>query len=96
MPSFPLLPPSKRRRHGRRFKKWAELNSATAAAVFGGLGSLSAGPAGFLSAGLAGSLSADFAGSLSASLAGSSEPATAASEPIENLVRNRVEFHDFG
>ena len=83
-----LLPPPKRRHHGRRFRKWAaELNSATAAAVPDSPGSLSAGPAGFLSAGLASFL---FPGLTS------SEPASAASAPGGNLVRNRVEFCNLG
>ena len=73
----------KRRRYGRRFRKqMAELNTAAVATtVPGGLGSLSAS---FLNppsvAGFA-----DF-----------SESAAAASVFSENLVKNRVEFCDFG
>ena len=80
--SCSLLPPPKRRRHGRRFRKRAaELNSAaTAVAVSGGPGFLSASPAGFLSAGLAGFF----------------EPAAAASTLGGNSVRNRVEFRNLG
>ena len=76
------------RHHGCRFRKRAELNSAAAAAVSGGLESLSVGFVGFLSANLA--------GSLFSSLAGFSEPAAAASPPSRNLVKNLVEFCDFG
>ena len=74
--------PSRHRRHRRRFRKQAaKLNAAATAAVAGSPGFLFAGPAGSLSA---------------ASLAGFSEPAAAASAPRENLVRNRIEFRDFG
>ena len=91
------MPPfSKCRRHRRRFRKQAELNSA-AAAVFGGSESSSANSAGFSSAGLA--------VFLSTGLADFSEPAVAAdslgvaslaaaSALGENLVKNRVEFCD--
>ena len=75
------LPPLKRRRHGRRYRKWAaELNSATIAAVFGGPESLFADPA----------------GSLSVGLVGSSESAVVASALSGNLVKNCVEFCNLG
>ena len=72
---------SKRRCHGRRFRKRAAELVAAAAAVVGSPGSLSAGSMGSLSA---------------AGLTGSSEPAAAASAPGGNLIKICVEFRDFG
>ena len=101
MPSSCLLlptgmPPAPRHRYyEHKFRKQTDLNSA-AAAVFGGSGSLSAGPVGFLSASLAGFLSADLAGFLSAGFAGFSEPTAAASTLSGNSVRNCVEFRNLG
>ena len=82
-----LSPPPKHRHHGHRFEKWAKLNSA-AIAVLGSPRFLSASLAGFSSAGLAVFLSAGFADF--------SEPAAAASAPSGNLIRNCVEFYNFG
>ena len=89
-----LSGPPKRRCHGRKFKKWAAEFRA-AAAIPGGSGSSSA--ASGSSSVAPDSLSVALDSLSAVGLAGSdSEPAAAASPPGGNLVRNRVEFCDFG